>query len=82
VSLEVCGALGGRPVPANAPERHAVISRGRGRQFESVENAVRFVMEKLDPSDRATAMIQTDNRPIHLDDIQAINAGMKQNPPG
>jgi hypothetical protein len=55
---------------------HAVISRGRDRQFESVENAVRFVMEKLDPRDRATAMIQTDSRSIHLADIEAIYTGL------
>jgi hypothetical protein len=63
------------------PQPHGKISRGRNRQFESVENAVTFVMEKLEPGDRATAMIQTDNRPIHLPDIMAIYAWTKQNPP-
>jgi hypothetical protein len=64
-----------------APQPHGVILRGRDRQFESVENAVTFVMEKLDPRDRATAMIQTDNRHIHLADIEAIYAGMRRNLP-
>jgi hypothetical protein len=58
------------------PQRHAAISRGRDRQFESVDKAVRFVMEKLEPGDRATAMIQTDTRSIHLADIEAIYAGL------
>jgi hypothetical protein len=62
------------------PEHHAVISRGRDRQFESVENAVRFVMEKLDPRDRSTAMIQTDSRSIHLADIEAIYTGLTRVP--
>jgi hypothetical protein len=59
------------------PEPHSKISRGRDRQFESVENAVRFVMETLSDGDRATAMIQTDNRSIHLDDIVAIYGGLQ-----
>jgi len=63
-----------------AAQPHAKISRGRDRQFESIENAVKFVMENLDPGDRATAMIQTDNRSIHLADIEAIYAGLTRVP--
>ena len=56
---------------------HSKISRGRERQFESVANAVTLVMEKLEPGDRATAMIQTDSRSIHLADIEAIYRGLR-----
>jgi hypothetical protein len=63
-----------------ASQPHGKILRGRDRQFESVENAVKFVMEKLDPGDRATVMIQTDNRSIHLADIEAIYAGLTRVP--
>jgi hypothetical protein len=59
------------------PEHHSKISRGRDRKFESVENAVRFVMESLSAGDRSTAMIQTDQRSIHLADIEAIYNGFK-----
>jgi hypothetical protein len=61
------------------PEIHATISRGRDRKFESVENAVRFVMETLPDEDRATAIIQTDIRSIQIDDIVAIYGGLEAN---
>lgn len=49
---------------------------GRDRQFESLENAVRFVMEKLSDSDRATAMIQTDDASIQDGDIERLHRGL------
>jgi hypothetical protein len=47
---------------------------GRDCKFESVENAVRFVMEELSDEDRATAIIQTDNETIHIENIQKMYA--------
>jgi hypothetical protein len=37
-----------------------IFQRGKDRQFGSIENAVKFVMEELSDTDRPTAMIQTD----------------------
>jgi hypothetical protein len=54
------------------------IMHGKERKFESVENAVTFVMENLSEHDRGTAMIQTDQRSIHPSDIAAIYTGMKK----
>jgi hypothetical protein len=62
-----------KPIPGKK------ILHGKERKFESVENAVIFVMETLSDSDRGTAMIQTDQRSIHHPDIQAIYAGIKKN---
>jgi hypothetical protein len=45
--------------------------------FESVENAVIFVMETLSQRDRNSAMIQTDHRSIHQPDIEGIYASIK-----
>jgi hypothetical protein len=56
----------------------AKIMHGRERKFESVENAVTFVMENLSEHDRGTAMIQTDQRSIHPPDIKAIYEGSKK----
>ena len=53
------------------------ILRGKERKFESVENAVTFVMETLSEHDRGTAMIQTNQRSIQHPDIEAIYAGIK-----
>jgi hypothetical protein len=54
-----------------------VFRRGKDRQFESLENAVRFVMEDLSDRDRPTAMIQTDNASIQFGDIERLHRGMK-----
>jgi hypothetical protein len=58
------------------PGRALWWSGDRQRQFESLENAVRFVMESLPDCDRSTAMIQTDNASIQYGDIERIHAGM------
>jgi hypothetical protein len=47
---------------------------GRDCKFESLENAVRFVMEELSGGDRASALIQTDSRTIHIADIEKMYA--------
>ena len=47
------------------------------RKFESVENAVTFVMEKLSATERGTSMIMTDSRSIYPTDIKGIYAGLK-----
>ena len=59
------------------PEIHATISRGRDRKFESVESAVRFVMESLPDEDRATAIVRADNRSIQIDDIVTIYGSLE-----
>jgi hypothetical protein len=43
-------------------------------KFESLENAVRFVMEELSETDRSTAFIQTDGGDIYIEDIQKMYA--------
>ena len=40
------------------------------RIFESVENALTFVMEDLSWVDRQSVLIQTDYGPLHLADIE------------
>jgi hypothetical protein len=52
------------------------VSAGNNRHFESVENAVKFVMEKLGVADRATAWIVTDDHTIRIEDIECMYAGM------
>ena len=42
----------------------------QNRKFESVENALNFVMENLSWVDRQTALIQTDYGSLHLADIE------------
>jgi hypothetical protein len=65
------------PVEMLKPIPGASIWNGKDRKFESVENAVMFVIETLSVDDRRTAMIQTDQRSILPPDIQAIYEGMK-----
>jgi hypothetical protein len=65
------------PIMMAAKPGEAVFRRGKDRQFESLENAVRFVMEELSDRDRPTAMIQTDNASIQFSDIERLHQGMK-----
>lgn len=44
----------------------------RNRKFESVENAVTFVMQELSENDRSYAYIQTDGRYFQLDEIEHV----------
>ena len=50
---------------------------GRNRKFESVENAVTFVMEKLSATERGTSIIMTDSRSIYPMDMKGIYADLK-----
>jgi hypothetical protein len=50
---------------------------GRDRKFESVENAVTFVMETLSATERGTSMIMTDSRSIYSMDISRMYEGRK-----
>jgi len=59
------------------PPGSQIIPGGRDRQFESVENAVRFVMEDLSEYERGNAIIQTDSGTIHRADIEAMYAQQK-----
>ena len=47
---------------------------GRDRTFESVDNAVTFVMEKMKENERAYAQIVTDSREIGIEEIRRMYA--------
>jgi hypothetical protein len=63
--------------PSTDPTPGSKVIHGKERMFESVENAVVFVMETLPEQHRDTAMIQTDHRSIHQPDIEGIYASIK-----
>jgi hypothetical protein len=46
------------------------------RKFSSLENALRYVMETLPAGLRSTAMIQTDDASIQIEDIERMYAGL------
>ena len=50
---------------------------GRDRKFESVENAVTFVMEKLSATERGTSMIMTHSPSIYPMDMKRIYEDLK-----
>lgn len=54
------------------------IDHTMSRDFESVPNAVRFVMEKLSSAERGTAMIQTDQAGLLIGEITTLYAQIKQ----
>jgi len=66
---------------AEAVDPGSKILRGKERAFESVEKAVRFIIEDLSDSDRGTAMIQTAGRSIHIADIEKIYDGLDAKKP-
>jgi hypothetical protein len=49
-------------------------AEGAHINFESLENAVRFIMEELSEADRSTASIKTVDGDIYLEDIQKMYA--------
>jgi hypothetical protein len=57
-----------------------IVHPGDDRKFESVGNALRFVMETLPPGVRSTAIIQTDNASIQFEDIERMYKGLKEAP--
>lgn len=59
-----------QPTMRAARPGQAIYHHGSSRQFESIENAMRFVMEDLSDYERPTAMILIDNGTIHYDDIE------------
>ena len=63
--------------PIDNPIPGSRVIHGKERMFESVENAVVFVMETLPEQHRQTALIKTDHRSIHQPDIEGIYAGIK-----
>ena len=50
------------------------LTDGRSKPFESVREAVRFVMEKLTAPERMTAFIQTDEDHYSIEDIEEAYA--------
>jgi hypothetical protein len=63
-------------IPAGGLAPPGQIGGGQTRSFESVSNAIRFIMEELSPDDRSTAWITTDHGSLTLQEIQALyNAG-------
>jgi hypothetical protein len=63
-----------RPVGGHEPE--AVW--GRDRTFETVDNAVTFVMEELGEAERTNAYIATALREVCIDDIQRMYTARKK----
>jgi hypothetical protein len=53
-------------------------SQSRSRDFESVKNAVLFVMEKLSGINRTSAMIHTDTRAIQMAEIEVLYSQIKR----
>jgi hypothetical protein len=56
----------------------ALTTHSRNKDFESVRNAVLFIMETLDKGSRTSALIHTDGATLHYADIEAIYAKIKQ----
>lgn len=54
------------------------VKQSREKKFESVTNAVVFVMEKLSTSNRATAMIHTDAREIQMPETEVLYSQIKR----
>jgi hypothetical protein len=54
------------------------IVQGNERKFESVENALRFVMETLPVGVRSTATIQADGAIVQFEDIERTYKGLKK----
>jgi hypothetical protein len=66
-------------IPAGGVAPSGQIGGGQSRSFESVSNAVKFVMEELSPADRSTAWLTTDQGSLTLSEIQALyEAGRSQ----
>lgn len=66
------------PVEMTTPTgEHAKIICGKERMFESVENAVLFIMETLPVGDRNNATINPDSLTINMPDIEKMYAGLK-----
>lgn len=55
-----------------------LLTDSRSRDFKSVRNALRFIMETLNEASRASAMIHTDDVTLHQADIEAMYAQIKQ----
>jgi hypothetical protein len=55
-----------------APPRGLAGFGGDERQFESLANAVRFVMETLADFSRSTALIRTDAKHLNIEDIKLL----------
>jgi hypothetical protein len=60
------------PSVTTKPITRMVIHRGEERHFESLENAVRFVMEELSEETRLAAMIQTDSASYDHSDFERV----------
>lgn len=61
-----------------APLQPIIANKSRDRKFESVTNAVFFVMEKLSNTNRPSAMIHTDAREIQMPEIEVLYGQIKR----
>jgi hypothetical protein len=66
----------GQPLPTLLGSKP--LGECRSRDFESVKNAVLFVMEELKCSNRHTALILTDGATLRPDGIEKIYAQIKK----
>ena len=62
-------------------EAATALWNGNEKKFESVENAVIFVMESLSAADQATVMVQTDTRALGLTEIESVYDSIKGKKP-
>ena len=60
------------PSVTTNPIARIVIHKGEERHFESLENAVRFVMKELSEETRLAAMIQTDRASYDYSDFERL----------
>ena len=57
---------------------HAKIEHSKSRTFESVRNALIFVMEELSAPNRTSAMIHADTREIQMPEIEVLYSQIKK----
>ena len=57
------------PVAELPPDK---IGGGQSKMFDELRSAVLFVMDELLPEDRGTAMIQTDQGMVSIEEIEKL----------
>ena len=62
------------PVAELPPDQ---IGGGQSKMFDELRSAVLFVLDELLPEDRGTAMIQTDQGMVSIEEIQKLRKKIK-----
>ena len=62
------------PVAELPPDQ---IGGGQSKMFDELRSAVLFVMDELLPEDRSTAMIQTDQGMVPIEEIEKLYKKIK-----